>query len=96
MVKRDPSKYEIRSGIPIPPKNDGRPRDPRIADICNRAATGIACGQFADARDAANAFVPEYKGNAYDPSDRIAHNEAANDLRKAIERHNAEATRRSL
>lgn len=96
MTKRDPSQFTIRSDVPMPTKGAGRrPRDPRLADICARAAAGLACGQFDNTRDAANAFVAEYKGKAYDPSDRITHNEAANDLRSAIERHIAEATERS-
>lgn len=89
---RKTSDFAVEWGPQAPDRAaGGRPRDARITKICERAAAGIACGQFVDARDAANEFVSEFKGKAYDTSDRIAHNEAANDLRKAIERHIAEA-----
>ena len=74
MTKRHPPQFTIRSDVPMPTKGaGGRPRDPRLADICARAAAGLDCGQFDNPRDAANAFVAEYKGKAYDPSARIGH-----------------------
>lgn len=96
MARQKPDAFAVEWGPKAPDRAaGGRPRDPRLADICARAAAGLACGQFDNTRDAANAFVAEYKGKAYEPSDRITHNEAANDLRSAIERHIAEATERS-
>lgn len=96
MARQKPDAFAVEWGPEAPDRAaGGRPRDPRLADICARAAAGLACGRFENTRDAANAFVAEYKGKAYDPSDRITHNEAANDLRSAIERHIAEATERS-
>lgn len=95
-AKRPKPVFEICDDVPPPTKAaGGRPRDPRIADICERAAAGIECGQFTNAREAANAFTPEYGGKAYDPSDRIRHNELTNDLQQMIDRHISELSGRS-
>lgn len=88
--------FEICDDVPPPVKAaGGRPRDLRIAEICERAATAIACGRCIDVRQAANMFTPEYGGKAYDPNDRIRHNELANDLRQMIERHITEFSERN-
>lgn len=90
------TRFIVDDDVPSPTKGaGGRPRDPRLASICERAAKGIKCGEWKDAREAANEFASEYAGKSYDVGDRIRHNELTNDLRKMIERHIAEVSHRS-
>lgn len=95
MARWTKGNFNVDDGVPVPPKNDGRPRDPRIADICERATAGLACGQFKTSRDAARHFVSEYKGKALDMGDRVTVNQAVKDLQEMIDRHIDENSQRS-
>ena len=48
--------------VPRPKDKGGRPRDMRLAELDDRAATDVIGGRFANAREAAIEYLAEYGG----------------------------------